>query len=271
MERLKIIFICLMASALLYSCEKSREGAPQNNNVIEEQNAVLFYFSGNWCGPCGKYGRPALKNIQDEFQGRVAIIGCQVNGGLKDPLNNVYANAMSGVFGVQAVPTSYVGANGTIKTVPGNVDMESDLRNVLNNNLNSNPIVNSHLTTQIEGDEMFVNVKVKFFEEAQSDYELGLYLLESKILGRQNVTGAGWEEGSEFNNVLRKTITDMSNQIGEKITSSAAEGEEFAMPYAFLLSPEWNKEHLSVASVIWRKNSNGTYTIVNGSLIAVNE
>ena len=102
-----------------------------------------------------------------------------------------YANIMAGVFGVQAVPTTYIGANGTIKTVSGSSQMESQIREVLNANLSLSPVANSRTSLQKEGSKVYINVKTKFFEETSSKYEMGVYLLESDLIDQQYVSGAG--------------------------------------------------------------------------------
>jgi thiol-disulfide isomerase/thioredoxin len=267
MERLKLIFICLIATVWVASCEKSDTGSGIDNNVPEQQNAVLFYFSGNWCGPCGLYGRPALKNIAEEFKGRVSIIDCQLNGSGKDPLNNAYATTMAGVFNVQAVPTAFIGANKGMKVVSGNSDMETQIRDALNDNISPNSIANTVITSQVEGSEVYVNVKTRFFQETSDKFELAVYLLESNIVERQYVSSNGWDDNSIFNNVLREVLSEMDGQLGENLVTGSVKNEEITKSFKVTLNPAWKRENLSVAAIIWVKNLNNTYSIVNGSSV----
>ena len=58
----------------------------------------------------------------------------------------------------------------------------------------------------------------------------------------------------------------MKDQMGETITTGAIENEEFVNNYTATVQSDWNADNLSVAVVLWEKNSNGTYSIVNGNV-----
>ena len=51
---MKKTHLFILITIFMFSCKKETF----NNENIGKQNALVIYFGGTWCSPCGQYGKP---------------------------------------------------------------------------------------------------------------------------------------------------------------------------------------------------------------------
>lgn len=271
---LKMSAFAVIAASTLFlgSCSKdedTKDNPGGGGNAVEnyDQNSVIFSFTGNWCGPCGANGKPAITKVYNAKKDRTIVLSCQLNGGSKDPLNSQEANILAGAFGIQSIPTIYVaGFELPMTQIPVNSSAETNIIAKVDELIGNKPTVFPIIKKSINGSTMTVNVETKFLKEVSGEYYISAFVLEDKIAGNQFIGGVGWDTNAEFSNVVRKGLEIGSNGFGQLVTSgSVTVGQSFKKDYTVTLDPTWKAENIKVAVVISKK-TDGKFTVSNGAV-----
>ena len=260
-------FAVLAASTLfLGSCSKDEDsndnpggGAPASN-VAKVQNSVVFSFTGTWCGPCGLYGKPALKDLEATYKERAVVISCQAS----DEYTVTAGQQLQGFFKATSIPTAGVGCNeNPFSMLVGGTKVQ-EVKTKTEELLALTPIANSNITKKVDGNKLVINVETEFFKSVQGEYYLAVYVLEDNIIGRQNVSGQGYVNDVEFDNIIRfNTESVPYGALLENGTINA--NKVFKKEYSVTIDSKWKAENLKVATVIWKKNSTG-FVVCNGAV-----
>ena len=226
--------------------------------VSRVQNAFAINFSGNWCGPCGANGIPALYNLSTTHGAKFS--GIKV--GLTDPFTIPEGDSMASQYGVSGIPAYVAGAdflqsssawtsavNTIIGTVPANVKAGVALRR-----------------TKV-GDSIYVDTKAEFFQALPAgNYSLAVFLVENNIALSQ----AGQSDPNfKHKMVFRGGATAMpSNNItsvwGEKLennNTAIPQGKTYEMTFGYVaptgLTPAVNLNNLQAIAVIFETDNSG--------------
>ena len=62
--------------------------------ILSANNVVLVDFWATWCGPCRMLG-PTVETVAGEYEGRVAVVKCNVDESTDIPMK----------FGIRNIPT----------------------------------------------------------------------------------------------------------------------------------------------------------------------
>ncbi len=262
MKKLSLMSLVVLGALLLNNCKKETpKGNEGGTTETPKQRTVGIYFGGTWCPPCGAYGKPAKEQLKSELKDDAVIISCQVNGGTADPMNNADANAFLTGFGVTGVPTMFTGgANEVMKGVGGSTTMATTL---IANAKATNALAafaNISATVTIEGSNITVNTKTKFFKDQTEEYYVSAYVLESGLNYAQSSDAS--VNKNIHDNVLRTKLS--SSVFGDLIGSNVKTGDSKDRFFTGTINSAWKKENITVAVVLWRKNSDGKVTICNG-------
>jgi hypothetical protein len=142
--------------------------------VPQAQNAFAIHFSGNWCGPCGVTGIPALYNLD-------SIYGAQFNGikvGLNDPFSIPEGSSMAGQYNINAIPAYIAGAN----FIQSATTWASAINSIVGT-VPANVMAGVALRRNRVGDTIFVDTKTKFFQSVPTgNYSLAVFIVENNIL-----------------------------------------------------------------------------------------
>jgi thiol-disulfide isomerase/thioredoxin len=262
MKKLSLLSLALLGVLFLSNCKKETEdGGATNNTETPKQRAVGIYFGGTWCPPCGAYGKPAKEQLVNQLGDDVILISCQVNGSTADPMNNADANSFAAGFGVTSVPILYTGGgNGVMQGAGGSSVMATTVISNANAILTLAPSANISATYSISGSSVTVNTTTKFLQDQTEEYMVGAYLLEDGITATQSSDGS--TNKNIHDHILR---TKLSTAIfGDAIGSNLKKGDSKEKSFTGTINPSWNSSKLSVAVVLWRKNTDGKVTISNG-------
>ena len=90
------------------------------------------------------------------------------------------------------------------------------------------------------------DVSVKVFSELSSDYRLAVYVLEDKIVAKQNVSGT-YREDYTHRHVVRKMVS--ASISGDDLRRIEA-GTEKTVDYRITLDPSWKAENLEVCALV---------------------
>lgn len=268
MKKLSLLTLFTALIVMASSCKKE-ENPPAPGNppgIAQEQKSVIFYLSGNWCGPCGLYGKPAMANVEQKNPNKLVVVACHVNGGggAVDPYNNPDANALITAWGVSGVPTAAIGGGGTsAQKVGGGPSMQTTMETKINSVLTTTAAANSSIDVVLNGTTLTVKTNTKFFSATSETHYISAYVIEDNLKGRQYISNQGWDENATHNNVLRTKLS--TNVIGDELTTSATAGQEISKEFTTTLNSAWKTENLQVAVVIWKAGSTGRL-VVNGTV-----
>lgn len=274
---MKKIFLSLIVLTLAFAgCKKTEETTPTGGGdggtapvtIVQDQNAVAFYLSGNWCGPCGLYGKPAMKNVIAKHGDDIVVVACHLNGqGAPDPLNVPAANALASAWGVSGVPTCALGGAGMPgMKVGGGSAMETNIENQFSVLVGNKATTGTSIDATLANGELTIKTNTKFFGATADEHFMSVYVTEDAIKGTQYISGQGWDNNAVHNNVLRKSLATAAT--GDSFATSATDGEEISKDFTTSVESTWNASNLKVAVVIWKQGSNGR-TVVNGTVVNV--
>jgi len=114
------------------------------------------------------------------------------------------------------------------------------------NAFTQSPVANAGLIATLNGLEVTVTTKTRFFQNADGEYYVGVYIID---------------DGAQHERLLRNGFSD--NHFGELIMNGAiSSGTEFTHSFTGTINSTWDPEKLEVATIIWQKVGNG-YQFVN--------
>lgn len=259
----------LMGLALTFTACKKDDSSEDNgsgngtgSSIPMEQKATVIYFGGTWCPPCGAYGKPAKEAIKEQAPGKAVVISCQVNGGVADPMNNADANTMAGLFGVSAVPSLFIGgSDDVIQGIPSNSNMSTNAVSAVNTLAGKTPKTNFKVSVKEDDGLLAATIDGEFFEDQTGEYHLAAYLLEDK-LNHTQASDASKEKNIHYNILRAKFGTVIT---GKSVKAAPKKGDKFTETAAFAILPTYKKENLTIAVVMWKKGTDGKFTLSNAS------
>lgn len=267
MKKISLMALVVAGAMLLTNCKKEEKGSgtttPTETGPAQKQNVVSIYFGGTWCPPCGAYGKPSKENLKISFEDNLTLLSCQGNGGggATDPMNNADANSFISGFGISGFPTLYIGgANEVIQQVPLTTDMKVKAVEIGNTFKSKTAIAACDATFTLSGSDLTINSRTKFFADQTEEYYLGAYITESGLNYTQ--TNDASINKNIHDNILRKKVS--TNTFGDLLSANNKNGDMKTKSFNVSLNSAWNIDKLYVSLILWRKNTDGKYTICNG-------
>lgn len=220
-------------------------------------------FTGTWCGYCT---RVAYGIEQVKAQTTDAVIATIHRG--SDPYNFSAASVLESQIGLTGYPTAQLN-----RTTRWFYPEPSNVAQVVNLTTGTNPRLGLAMTSTASGNDVTLNVKVKFGDDF-SNLRLVVYALEDGLVYNQTnyytsnpiyYGGANPIIGFIHDNVLRAVLT--SSILGENITGTTNTGGEYTKTFNYTVPAtyQFNKMHF-VAFVI-----NSSNTTINARDAKVNE
>lgn len=245
MRKITLLFLALM----IVSSVRAQD-------VPEVQQSLITKVTATWCIHCGTWGWNFFANVLEDNNSKAIIWASHYSGNL----NNATSNAISSNLNVPGQPVFVL--NNTNQGVgSSSVDTKrTAIQNAVNANAEMSPVANAGMLASLEGTELTVKTKAKFFQEGDGNYFLSVYLIEDGVSAAQTGQGSG---AVPHKQILRAAMT--TDVFGIELADGAVtSGTEFDETFTMTLDPTWDATKIEVAAIIWKKNGN-TYEFVNGN------
>ena len=236
--------------------------------VPETQKSLITKRTATWCPFCGAWGWDFFENLIEDNNQEALLIAAHYSG----QLQNSTAIAITSNFNGISQPRFYVG-NFDQGVNSGNVGTKREqIRDQVMATAASSPVVNSGIEAILDEGEVTLNVKTRFFQDAEGEFYVAPYIIEDGVINLQS--GQGNDAEHKF--ILRTSFTD--NPFGEVVSEGqVASGTTFDQQFSLTLDPSWIVDNITVAVIIWQKdgdaynfiNTNSTNTF--GSPVAVED
>lgn len=224
--------------------------------VPEVQRTLLTKISATWCNPCGDWGWDMFENLLEDNQDKSILIVAHHSGDLM----NVAASEITTNFSVFNQPVFVVNHTNDGVTSANALTKRTEIKNLVDSTFMASPIANAGMDLTLDGDQLQVAIKTKFFQDDFGVYYISAYVVENYIVNYQESIGFD----AVHQKVLRSAVT--STTFGDElINGSVTAGTEFDNTYSMTLDSEWNTDNLEVITIIWKKVAN-KFEFVNANI-----
>ncbi len=278
MKKIYLLAFVAITSIAVISCQKDEN--PDDNNggdvyssitVPQTNTALVVKHSGTACPPCGGWGWTAWDEIRTTNTANARFVTAYDDNFVAKLFINQVSEDWANGLAINSWPTFCANYKiQTAKTQSGGIDVNQTKTNIQTtvNTHSAGPVVaNAAFKATAEGDLMKVNIKTKFFNAADGDYYMAVYVVEDGVMGTQS-GHPSYPTAVAHEFVLRDTYSpsgSLNPSYGTLLSSGAvAAGTEFKTEYTYRIEPTWNKDKIHTYVVLWKKN--GTkYEFVNVS------
>ncbi len=211
--------------------------------VEQQQRSLITKRTASWCTFCGTWGWTFFESAIAQNDDKAVLMAAHFSGLL---LNDAAAEITDN-FGSFAQPRFFFNeADQGVNSSNGTSRLAS-LKALVDEAYGQAPIVNSGFEPYYSNGEIKVNAKVKFFQAAQGDYHLGIYLLEDNVVGFQQSIG----NNAVHKRVLRTSFTEQT--FGQPITNGSVNaGQEFGLNFGLPIGDPTGYNY-EVVGIIWKK------------------
>ncbi len=229
-----------------------------SQDAPETQSTLITKISATWCPPCGGWGWDMFHNLIEDNEQKATLMAVHHSGNLLTPTSGALADN----FMITGQPQFFMGnvnqgifsSNGAAK--------RTEVQQAVNEAAEQAPVVNTGInaTYSEATQEINVNTRTEFFQDADANYYLGLYIVNDGYVGFQQNQGSN----AEHEKVLVTAFTP--THFGEQLTTGGVtDGTTMDGSYSIAIDSEWDIEKLEVVAIIWSE-SNGVYTYENSNI-----
>ncbi len=249
----KGIFTCLLlwlAVALLPA---------QEIEIPQVQNTLITKHTATWCPPCGQAAWVLFNDLREnEREGAVFLqahrstISKYYSPTAVDLLRNMDRNLSQPEFFTN---TNYAG-NGINAT-------ETNILEFLAAARQQSPVAQTGLIFGYDQQTNTLNVRTRtrFFQSAEGDFSLGVYLVNKVLVGPQESRSSQ----EEHHEVLVGELSDASFG-GALATGTIEGGAEFDYNLSKAFPEGLDIENVQITVVLWKKEPNDRYSLVNSNV-----
>ncbi len=211
--------------------------------VEQQQRSLLTKRTADWCPYCGTWGWNFFKDAIEDNGNKAIYIAAHYDGGLSiEAATDITENLGGGYqprFFLNDADQGVSSGNASAKL--------TSLKEAIDENFNLAPIANCGFEPLFENGKIKVGAKVKFFQAAEGEYYLGVYLLENNVTAYQASIG---------NNAVHPKLLIASfttGSFGQLITDgSIAAGQEFELDFSHDEASITGRD-FEVIGIIWKK------------------
>ena len=236
---------------LLFLISVLFSGYTFGQEVVQKQNMLITKITATWCPNCGTESWDHKKEIIATYPDVVFLSAhSSTSSKLHAPAARDYVENLPNAFGQ---PIFYI--NRERYTTINILDATAAAQQTIQGQA---PLANTGLEMQLEELTLNVKAKVQFFEPANGEFYLSLFIIEDKVMETQSSRGSGKVEHSK---IFRGSVTPST--FGVLIADRNIDANEtFDFREEFEIPAEWDQENLEVAAVIWKKVRD-TYEFAN--------
>ncbi len=225
-------------------------------DVPETQTPLVSKITATWCVNCGTWGWDLFDGLINENEDKAILIATHFSGDLDTPVGRAFADN----FGVFAQPRFILNnedKNGSRNSVQSKI---TEITDEINTMSLQSPVANVGFYAEMVDGKIQVQTKTKFFQQAEGEYYLGLYVVEEGVVNNQSGQGA---------NTVHKTIMRASidtENFGSRLSmmNTLGAGMEFSGNHSIDIDSDWNTDNISVVGMIWKKEG-AKYQFVNAN------
>lgn len=227
----------------------------QEIEVPETQMSLVNKIAASWCPPCGSWGWDFFHDLIDDNDEKAILFTAHHSGGLV----NQVASSMTSNYNVNSQPRFIF--NGADQNVLSSTTAtkRTEIQQAVNDHSNASPVVQTGFDATYRDDGMIhVNSRTTFFQAAEGEYYLGVYLVEKIVISYQANQG----DNAEHKQIVREEFTgsDFGTLLAMgTIGANTSYDLQFSLPQG-----EYNMENLEIVTIIWNKDGS-TYKFVNAN------
>ncbi len=245
---LSILTLLLVASTHLHVSAQE---------VDPSQKSIITKISATWCPPCGSWGWDFFEELLEDHNDAALVIANHYSGDLRNPT----AEAIEENFRNIGQPSFYLGNQDQNVTRTNVGDRRTSIAERVDAEAAMSPMANSGIYTRLDDRSLHVDARTVFFEDADGDYYLNVYVVEDKVIADQASRGNDVEHSA----ILRTGLEENPWGI-EIISGSASAGDAVETDFDFEIPSDWVIENIILASVIWKREADDSYSFVNTEL-----
>lgn len=224
--------------------------------VTAEQKMLITKITATWCPNCGTGAWDVKKDLVKDYGEDAIFLATHVSSS-SDLYSSTARDYANNLPNVQGQPLFYL--NRTRYNTGSITDAVKDMRSQTSG---QTPLANAGVEMQLDGQTLGVKAKVQFFQPANGEYYLSLFIVEDKVVADQSSRGSNVEHSKIF----RGRVT--AETFGELITNGAVSANQtFDFRLNRAIPADWDANNLEVAAVIWEKIGE-TYEFVNVAAVS---
>lgn len=231
-----------------------------NITVPKTQKGVVTKLAATWCPFCGSEAWDTYKNMVSDLSSKslVMVAHRSTTSRLYSATAEKVLNAYEPVF-----YQPYFFFN-TKLIGEGDAATSTEMKKQVDNFAvaATTPIAQTGLSVKFNPTtrDLEVNAKTEFFKMATGNYFTGIYLIEKSVIEQQSGRGAT----AEHLNVLRTHFG--TSEFGFEIGSGTMMNGFFkTISTKTTLSSKINPANIIIASILWQKTGDNTYSMVNAN------
>ena len=247
---------CKVGQSVGYALEEENNGGGEEVADVEfNRHAAVFEFTGAWCAMCPS-GYLFLKYlIEDWFShDTVHILAFHDSTGGADPMGIQLTNTLVTKFGIGGFPGFVVDMREATSTL-------TDIQPMLNRSFEkpTSPcgVKLNSTCTGTSG-----KVDVELYAAVSDTYRVAVYLLEDKIIARQN-KGGEYVDNYTHNHVVRTLVSTMYE--GDRVGAIKA-GEKGSKSYNFTLNSDWDADNCTLCALVFDNSG----SVINAAVCPIN-
>ncbi len=214
-----------------------------SQEVSAEQRSLITKRTASWCPNCGTWGWNLFKELIADNSQKAVLIAAHYDGALAVPA----AEALTDNFGGFYQPRFFLDETDQNATSGNAAAVQSTIRDQVNAAFQQAPVANTAFQPGYFAGEIQVPAKVKFFQDAQGQYFLGMYLLENNVTAFQSGIGAD----AVHQKLFRASFTASTWGL-EIVNGSVTAGTEFSLDFSLSANDPQASDY-EVVGVIWKK------------------
>lgn len=220
--------------------------------VEQKQRSLITKRTATWCPFCGGWGWSLYNGLISDNLDKAVLIAAHFD----DPLTTPASAEITQNFGGFSQPVFYLNEINQNATSGNASTVRTSIKNQVDAAFTTAPVANSGFTPVYQNGAIQVKSKVKFFQAAQGEFYLGIYLVEDNV----QATQAGQSGTVSHRFVMRQSFT--ASTWGQLIANGNVNaGDEFSLDFSLASSDPSGKPY-QVVGIIWKKE--GTkYKVVN--------
>lgn len=203
------------------------------------KHVSVIEFTGQWCAQCPSGATTINYFATQEYPGLVHILAFHnANGGDQDEFELPQEAELYKMFNPGGYPGYAIDMKSSGTVTGGNFSTD------LSAAIKAKTYCGVALSGKVEGEKASVVARV--VSDVASEYRIAAYVIEDKIVAKQNVNGT-YKDDYVHRHVVRKMLS--ASVLGDAL-GRLTPGNEASKEYSFALDPSWKKENLSVCVMV---------------------